>query len=93
MSYVDVAIEAVRKAARERQAAEVGDGLEHPEGTLPEALEKKRQEFGLTQAAFSALIGTNPKHYHDIVGGRRNLTLAQARRAHKLGIDAETILG
>lgn len=86
---VESLIEAVKIAARARQQA----GADDATPTIGEALERKRNELGLTIAEFSVVVGIPNGHYAAVVKGEKPLSLNSARRAYALGIEAKVILG
>lgn len=56
------------------------------------ALEDFREALGLTQAEFASLLRVHPGIYQEVVRGEHSLSLPAIRRAHALGVPAESLL-
>lgn len=56
-----------------------------------DALEFRRNQYGLTQEKWAAVLNIQPSHYSEILTGKRNLTLRVAARAFRFGVPAEAL--
>lgn len=62
--------------------------------TLIEVIRLRMYERGLTQAALSGILGINPARICELLSGKRNPTLSQARKiSQQLDIDPAIVLG
>lgn len=59
--------------------------------SLTDAVEFRRDAYGLTSRQWAKVIGTTPSHYSEFVHGKRGLTLAQAARCFEFGVPAECL--
>lgn len=60
--------------------------------SVADALEFRREQYGLTQSEFAAILGLQNGHYSEIVSGKRRLPLGATKRAFALGVPAEVLL-
>lgn len=60
--------------------------------TLVEALEFRREQYGLSRREFAAVLGFTPARYSDICSGRRRLPLDATKRAYAIGVPANALL-
>ena len=60
--------------------------------TIPNALEFRRDQYGLNQTEFAAVLGLNGSHYSEIVRGKRSLPIEATRRAFAIGVPADVLL-
>ena len=58
---------------------------------LIDAVEFRREHYGITKKQWAKIIGTSPSHYSEFTKGRRNLTLAQAGRCFEFGVPPECL--
>lgn len=56
------------------------------------ALEFRRDQYGLTQSEFAAILGLQNGHYSEIVAGTRRLPFGATKRAFAIGVPAEVLL-
>ena len=62
--------------------------------TLIEVLKLRMFEMGLSQCALASLLGMNPSKVSEIISGKSEPTLKQARKiAQKLDISPAIVLG
>lgn len=59
---------------------------------ITDALEFRRDQYGLTQREFAAILGLQNSHYSEIISGKRRLTLGATKRAFAIGVPAEVLL-
>ncbi len=60
--------------------------------TATEALEFRREQYGLTQAEFAEILKIQPSHYSEFINGKRELSKRAIRRAVAIGVPAECAL-
>lgn len=60
--------------------------------SVADALEFRREAYGLTRTQFCELLGMRPSHYSEVVNGRTPLPIKATRRAFALGVPAEFLL-
>ena len=60
--------------------------------SVADALEFRREQYGLTKSEFAAILGLQNGHYSEIVKGKRRLPLAATKRAFAIGVPAEVLL-
>lgn len=60
--------------------------------SVPEALEFRRGEYGLTQREFATVIGMGHTHYSEVVNGKRPLPRNALVRAYRIGVPADVLL-
>lgn len=60
--------------------------------SVAEALEFRRDQYGLTQGEFAAILGLNKGHYSEIAAGKRRLPIGATKRAFAIGVPAEVLL-
>lgn len=59
---------------------------------ITDALEFRRDQYGLSQADFAFVLGMQPSHYSEVINGKRNLPMSAMKAAYKLGVPAEVLL-
>lgn len=59
--------------------------------TIVDALEFRRDQYGLTQRDWAYVLGMQQSHYSEFVHGKRGLTLAQAAKAFEFGVPATAL--
>ena len=62
------------------------------ECTLADALEFRRDQYGLNKGEFAALLGMQASHYGEIVRGKRGMPLRAIKRAYAIGVPADVLL-
>lgn len=62
------------------------------EVSITEALEFRREQYGLKAREFAAILGLTPQHYSEFANGRRNLPLNARIRAFAIGVPADVLL-
>lgn len=60
--------------------------------TIPDALEFRRDQYGLTKSEFAALLGLALSHYGEILSGKRGIGKTAMRRAYAIGVPADVLL-
>ena len=59
---------------------------------ITDALEFRRDQYGLTQREFAAILGLQNTHYSEIISGKRRMTLGATQRAFAIGVPADVLL-
>ena len=59
---------------------------------LPDALEFRRDQYCLSAAEFSMVLGISRSHYSEVVHGVRDLPIKSVKRAFAIGVPAEVLL-
>ena len=59
---------------------------------ITDALEFRRDQYGLTQREFAAILGLQNTHYSEIISGKRRMTLGATKRAFAIGVPADVLL-
>ena len=62
------------------------------EVSIKDALEFRRDQYGLTQAEFGALLGMGASHYSEVLKGKRRLPIGAVKRAYAIGVPADALL-
>lgn len=57
-----------------------------------EALEFRRQQYGLTAQRWAMVLGMNPTHYSGVANGKRRIPVSAIERAVAVGVPAEPLL-
>ena len=57
-----------------------------------DALEFRREQYGLTQAEFAALLGMQSSHYSEFLHEKRRLPIGAVKRAYAIGVPADALL-
>ncbi len=78
-----------RKLARLLKQANTAQGSKV---TAAEAVEFRREAYGLTKTDMALVIGIQKSHYTEFTQGERSLTVAQIRRAVLVGVPASALL-
>lgn len=60
--------------------------------SIRDALEYSRDQYGLTQAEYAALIGMRSTHYSEVLSGKRTLPIGAVKRAYAIGVPAVALL-
>lgn len=60
--------------------------------SLADALEFRRDQYGLKSAEFAAILGLTPPKYSEVINGKRNMPLNARIRAFAIGVPAEVLL-
>lgn len=69
--------------------AQVGKACEV---SIVDALDFRRDQYGLTRAEFAAILGMTSAHFSEVIAGKRNLPLNARIRAYAIGVPAEVLL-
>lgn len=62
------------------------------EVTATDALEFRREAYGLTQQQWASLLLIGQSHYSEVIHGRRPLPRIAIKRAYALGVPADVLL-
>jgi antitoxin component HigA of HigAB toxin-antitoxin module len=62
------------------------------EVSLIDALNFRRDQYGLKNSEFAAILGMTQTHYSEFINGKRNLPLNARIRAFSIGVPAEVLL-
>ena len=57
-----------------------------------DAVEFRRDQYGLPRTEFAALLGMSLSHYGEFVNGKRKLPKRAMVRAYAIGVPAEVLL-
>lgn len=60
--------------------------------TVADALEFRREAYGLTASEFAAVLGMRQSHYSEVVNGKTSLPIKATRRAFAIGVPASILL-
>lgn len=60
--------------------------------SLPDALEFRRDQYGLSAKEFGMLINLSSSHYSEVIHGLRDLPIKSVKRAFAIGVPAEVLL-
>lgn len=60
--------------------------------TIHEALEFRREQYGLTQREFARLLGMGHTHYSEFANGKRQLPRKAMGNAYRIGVPADVLL-
>jgi antitoxin component HigA of HigAB toxin-antitoxin module len=60
--------------------------------SLADALEFRRDQYGLKAAEFAAILGLTPPKYSEVINEKRNMPLNARIRAFAIGVPAEVLL-
>lgn len=60
--------------------------------TITEALEFRRDAYGLSAAEFAFVLGIERSHYNEIIRGKRSIPKTVLRRAFAVGVPAALLL-
>lgn len=74
-------LELLSRAEGERESVSVAD-----------ALEFRREQYGLTRTEFATILSMQRSHYNEVLNGKRALPLNAIRRAFALGVPAKVLL-
>ena len=62
------------------------------EVSLKDALDFRRDQYGLTRTEFAMLLGISAAHYSEVMHGRRRLPIGSVKRAYAIGVPADALL-
>lgn len=62
------------------------------EVSICDALEFRREQYGLTKNEWAAVLGISASHYSEFTNGKRSLPLSATKRAFAVGVPAELLL-
>lgn len=65
--------------------------MKHQLPSTVDAVEFRRDAYGLTQKEWAKVIGIRQSHYSEFVHGKRSLTLKQAARCYEFGVPADCL--
>ena len=54
--------------------------------SVSEALEFRRQQYGLSRSEWAYVLGTTPSHYSEVENGKRTLSKKSMARAYAFGV-------
>ena len=74
-----------------RLLAEAEQGIKHTV-SIPDALEFRRDQYGLTKSEFAGLLGLQLSHYGEVLKNKRGLGMTATRRAYAIGVPPEVLL-
>lgn len=60
--------------------------------TAIEALEFRREQYGLNRAQFAFVLGLSRSHYSEFVSGKRALPIKSLAKAYAIGVPANALL-
>lgn len=60
--------------------------------SIADALEFRRDQYGLKAAEFAAILGLTPPKYSEVINGKRNMPLNARIRAFAIGVPADVLL-
>ena len=60
--------------------------------SLIEAMEFRREQYGLNQSEFALVLACQKSHYSEFLKGKRNLTLRSRKRAAAIGVPLKSLL-
>ena len=60
--------------------------------SVADALEFRRDQYGLTKTEFAAILGIGKGHYSEVLSGKRRLPLEATKRAFAIGVPADVLL-
>lgn len=59
--------------------------------SIIEAVEFRREQYGLTKRDWAKVIGMRPSHYTEFTQGKRGLPMKPAAKCFQFGVPAELI--
>ena len=59
--------------------------------SIIDAVEFRRDQYGLTQRQWAKVIGLSQSHYSEFIHGKRGITLDQAAKCFEFGVPAECL--
>jgi len=62
------------------------------EVSMVDALDFRRDQYGLTWAEFGMLLGLSPTHMSEVKNGHRRLPLGAVKRAYAIGVPADALM-
>ena len=60
--------------------------------SIVDALEFRRDQYGLKRTEFAAVLGMTPGHYSEVISGKRSLPINATKRAYAIGVPADVLL-
>lgn len=80
------------KDALIRRLKRQANRVRKPKVSIIDALEFRREQYGLTATEFASILGFAQTHYSEFVNGKRRLPRAAMCRAFAIGVPAEVLL-
>ena len=62
------------------------------EVSMVDALDFRRDQYGLTWAEFGMLLGLSPQHMSEVKNGHRRLPIGAVKRAYAIGVPADALM-
>ena len=62
------------------------------EVSMVDALDFRREQYGLTWAEFGMLLGLSAQHMSEVKNGKRRLPIGALKRAYAIGVPADALL-
>ena len=59
--------------------------------SIIEAVEFRREQYGLTKRDWAKVIGMQPSHYTEFTQGKKGLPMKQAAKCFQFGVPAELL--
>lgn len=59
---------------------------------IADALEFRRDQYGLSKSEFAAILGLQTSHYSEILNKKRLMPILAVKRAFAIGVPAEVLL-
>ena len=63
-----------------------------PTVTAAEALEFRRDQYGLDRKDFCYILSISQSHYSEIINGKRSAPISLIRRANAIGVPLESLV-
>jgi len=60
--------------------------------SMVDALNFRREQYGLTWAEFGMLLGLSAQHMSEVKNGKRRLPIGALKRAYAIGVPADALL-
>mgnify|MGYP000672235569 CR=1 FL=1 len=73
-----------------RLIKEVDAGVEA--SSAAEALEFRREQYGLSRKDFCYILSIGVGHYSEIINGKRSVPMSLARRANAIGVPLKSLV-
>lgn len=73
-----------------RLIKEVDNGVEA--NSAAEALEFRRDQYGLSRKDFCYILSIGTSHYSEIINGKRPVTIILARNASTIGVPLDSLI-
>jgi len=62
------------------------------EVSMVDALDFRRDQYGLTWSEFGMLLGLSPQHMSEVKNGHRRLPIGAVKRAYAIGVPADALM-